>query len=131
VDVDALVGDILERYPEVSLEGRAGSVLGDPNQLAIALTNLLDNALRHGLPPVQIVLGQEGGRVLVGVSNAGPAISPANLPQIFDRFFTTDREHGTGLGLALVRVICRAHGGDVSAESESGRTSFVLSLPRG
>jgi len=129
VDLDALVEDVLERYPGVECAGRSGFIQGDPSQLAIAMTNLLDNALRHGQPPVQIELEKEGGRVLVRVINAGPPISPSNLNQIFDRFFTTDREYGTGLGLALVRVICRAHGGDVSARSDDKQTVFQLSFP--
>ena len=74
----------------------------------------------------------EGPWTGVDVTDDGPGISPANLPKIFERFFTTDRERGgTGLGLALVRAVAEAHGGKVEVESRPGHTRFRITLPRG
>jgi signal transduction histidine kinase len=69
------------------------------------------------------------GQTGFDVIDDGPGISPANLPRIFDRFFTTDRSEGTGLGLALVKAICEAHGGSVTVQSAPGRTVFSVRLP--
>jgi pSer/pThr/pTyr-binding forkhead associated (FHA) protein len=61
----------------------------------------------------------------------GAGIAPENVPRVFERFFTTTRgAGGTGLGLALVRTIVRAHGGEVTVESAPGRTRFRVALPR-
>jgi two-component system sensor histidine kinase AtoS len=63
------------------------------------------------------------------VTDSGVGISPENMVRIFDPFFTT-RSGGTGLGLANVERILRAHGGSVSVYSKQGQgTSFMLCLP--
>ena len=72
--------------------------------------------------------------VKLSVSNSGAAIAPEHLPRLFDRFYRVDasRERfseGAGLGLAITRSILRAHGGDVQVRSDSGTTSFELTLP--
>ena len=70
--------------------------------------------------------GWTGFRVI----DDGRGISEANLPRVFDRFFTTDRgAGGTGLGLALVRAIAVRHGGEVTVDSRPGRTVFTVRLP--
>jgi len=48
---------------------------------------------------------------------------------VFDRFFTTDRAEGTGLGLALVRAVVESHGGHLTVTSSPGDTRFVMRLP--
>ena len=65
------------------------------------------------------------------VYNTGPTISAANLPRIWDRFFTTRAdEGGTGLGLTIVASVVRAHGGTVFCESDRERgTTFRVTLP--
>jgi signal transduction histidine kinase len=80
---------------------------------------------------VQVVGFTDGAWTGVDVIDDGPGISPANLPKVFDRFFTTDRaKGGTGLGLALVRAVMEAHGGRVEVESVLGRTRLRVVLPR-
>jgi signal transduction histidine kinase len=64
------------------------------------------------------------------VIDDGQGISPANAERVFDRFFTTNREHGgTGLGLALCRRIVETHGGTIEVESKPGRTCMRVRLP--
>jgi signal transduction histidine kinase len=70
--------------------------------------------------------------VHVAVTDSGPGIADADLPRVFDRFFTTrGAALGTGLGLALVKAVVVAHGGEVRAESPPGRgAAFHVVLPR-
>jgi signal transduction histidine kinase len=131
VDLDALLGRITARWPQVSLGGAAGTLPGAASQLESAVENLVQNAVTHGGPEVKVQLNawREPGVVVIEVLDDGRGISPANLPQIFDRFFTTDRARGgTGLGLALVKAVVTAHNGVVSVESAPGRTCFTLRL---
>jgi two-component system sensor histidine kinase ChvG len=129
VDLDTLLAGVVARYPAVTLSGAAGSVRGDSRQLAAVAVNLIENALRYGAEPVTVAAWTDRDSAGFSVTDAGPGISPANLERIFDRFFTTDRERGTGLGLALVAAICRAHGGSVEATSTPGRTVLTVRLP--
>ena len=120
---------LLERVADeegVAFEGTATRVRGNPTQLEAVARNLIDNARRHG----------QAGRIVVrahahgfDVEDDGRGISEANQPQVFDRFFTTDRAGGgTGLGLSLVRTIAQSHGGDATVESGPGRTVFHIRL---
>ncbi|MBK9366565.1 MAG: ATP-binding protein [Deltaproteobacteria bacterium] len=131
VDLDALLGRVAARWPQVSLGGAAGTMPGAASQLESAVENLVQNAVTHGGPEVKVQLNawREPGVVVIEVLDDGRGISPANLPQIFDRFFTTDRARGgTGLGLALVKAVVTAHNGVVRVESVPGRTCFTLRL---
>ena len=68
-------------------------------------------------------------RVSILITDDGPGIEPERLAHIFDPFYTT-RSGGTGLGLANVERIVRAHGGSIRVESEPGEgTSFLLMFP--
>jgi signal transduction histidine kinase len=131
-ELDGLVSGVAQRY-DVPVEGQAGTVHASAEQLDVAIDNLVENALRYGGDDVRVRLRltRDGDQVAVCVHDDGPGIAPANLPRIFDRFFTTARgSGGTGLGLALVRTIANAHGGRVQVESRPGDTRFTLSLPR-
>jgi PAS domain S-box-containing protein len=105
----------------------------DPVRLGQALDNLLDNAVRHGLPPVRLLGLVDGDDVLIRVSDAGPGV-PAELePHLFQRFALAGSTGGTGLGLYLVREIARGHGGDVEyhAGADGEQPAFEIRLPRG
>ncbi len=95
-------------------------VRADAGQLRRALLNLARNAVaaaRNGR--VQIAARRRETGVRIEVSDDGPGVAPALREQIFTPFFTT-REKGTGLGLAFVREIVRAHGGDVGVRDAPG-----------
>lgn len=127
-DLQAVVGDGAERFG-VPVVGRAGQVRGDRSQLDAVLTNLLENARVHG-GAARVRAFVEGGTTGFEVEDDGPGISEANLPQVFDRFFTTRRGKGSsGLGLALVRAIVFTHGGEVTVRSSPGCTVFRVVLP--
>lgn len=129
VDLQALLAEVAA-VRGVALRGTTPPVDGDRAQLESVVANLVENALRHGGPGVTVAI--EAGPDGFAVVDDGAGITSANLPRVFDRFFTTDRTGGgTGLGLALVRAIVRRHGGDVAVESRPGRTAFVVRLPHG
>lgn len=133
VDLDELVQSVADRRPVV-VKGPFGTALGDGTQLDLVLVNLVDNGLQHGRgddPERQVTVTIRGlaeGSGFV-VHDDGRGISVGNLEKVFDRFFTTDRAHGTGLGLALVRAIVERHGGSLDLRSEPGDTAFEVRLP--
>ena len=106
----------------------------DPDLLEKVFFNLLSNAFKFtpGGGSVQIELTEEGGRVFIRVIDTGSGIRPANLPHLFDRFYTEDRSMGTGIGLHLVKEYIDMHGGETRVESEPGqRTTFTVCLRKG
>ncbi len=128
--LDQLVLETGERYPDISVVTGGGSVRANPAQLALALDNLVDNARHHGGGAVLVRAWRDRDLVGIDVEDDGVGISADNLPRVFERFFTTAGDRGrTGLGLPLVRAICRAHGGDVTVQSEPGCTRFRLAWP--
>jgi PAS domain S-box-containing protein len=113
-------------------------IIGDSHRLQQTFTNLLTNAIkftpREGT--VDVRLNRIGSQVEIQVIDSGEGIHPDFLPHVFDRFRQADsgraRTHpGLGLGLAIVRELVQAHGGNVVAESEGkGKGSaFTVTLP--
>lgn len=125
---------LVERFPAQALMAHA-----DEARLTQAVQNLLANALRHTPAGGSIaieVAGEEDGRIDIVVHDDGAGIEAEHLPHVFDRFYRVDRSRsrhsgGAGLGLAIVRAIVEAHGGEVSAASEgAGQGSvFRIRLP--
>lgn len=106
----------------------------DPDLLEKVFFNLLSNAFKFtpGGGSVRIELTEEGDRVFIQVIDTGSGIRPANLPHLFDRFYTEDRSMGTGIGLHLVKEYIHMHGGEIHVESEPGqRTTFTVCLRKG
>jgi len=110
-------------------------VQGHPPQLQRLFRNLLDNALRYNRQGGRISVRAErrGNLVRVAVADTGLGLAPAQLPQVFDRFWRASEDRtdgGSGLGLAIASRICRAHGGRIQVSSELGQgSSFVVDLP--
>jgi signal transduction histidine kinase len=108
----------------------------DRDLLGLALRQLLDNAVKYSPSTSTIEIAAIGnGAVDIAVRNTGPAIPEREQVRIVERFYRgTHARHvpGTGIGLAIVQQIARAHGGSltVSSTAEAG-TAFTLSLPRG
>lgn len=121
----------------LSLDGTRAPVSGDAEALARALWNLLDNAAKYSPPgsPIRLELGVDGPFVAISVSDEGAGIPAADQEKIFRPFYrgavaTASGIKGTGIGLATVAQIIRAHGGEVRVVSEPGQGStFTIVLP--
>jgi heavy metal sensor kinase len=97
-----------------------------------ALGNLVENALRHGRGHITVRAARGGGRVELRVRDQGPGFSPEFVAHAFDPFSRGDPGRpgpGAGLGLAIVDVIARAHGGVAHAENRDGGAEVWLDLP--
>jgi signal transduction histidine kinase len=109
-------------------------VLADAERMALVLSNLVSNALRHTERGGTVTLSAlpTGDRVRFEVADSGEGIPAEYLDRIFDRFFSVPgrRAGGVGLGLYLVREIVAAHGGEVGVRSTPGEGScFWFTLP--
>lgn len=103
-----------------------------PNQLNQVWVNLIFNALQamENRGNLTIHASHFDDLLFVKIEDSGPGIPFENQARIFDPFYTTKKEgEGTGLGLNLVKKIVRKHQGDISLESEPGKTTFTISLP--
>jgi len=115
------------------------TILGDPDEVRAALSNLIDNAVKYSGNDVRVTVETakvDGKYVTVRVRDQGLGIPKTELKQIFKRFYRVPgapatRVKGIGLGLYIVRSVAKRHGGRAWAESEGpGRGStFVLQLP--
>jgi two-component system sensor histidine kinase FlrB len=104
---------------------------GNRTALAAALTNLVNNAF-EAAPDVVVTLQAKlrGDRVEFTVRDNGPGIAPSLHSKVFEPFFST-RPAGTGLGLAVVKTVAEAHGGNLALHSELEHgTRIDLDLPR-
>jgi histidine kinase len=110
-------------------------VVADHNAMARIFDNLLSNAIRHTGRGgrVSIEARESSSRVLFSVRDTGPGIPEDQLPMLFGRFVKIgDGKDKTGLGLALVKRLVEAQGGQISVESRVGEGStFTFALPEG
>lgn len=106
-------------------------LVGEPDTLERAVTNLLDNAVKFSPPGGTIHVHLQGDTLRI--ADQGPGIPEEDLPRVFDRFFRSDKARntpGTGLGLSIVAHTINAHGGQVTAQrSDEGGAEFVVRLP--
>jgi signal transduction histidine kinase len=119
---------------DVDTDPAAGAIVTDAERLRAALVNVIMNA-RHavdGRPTQRVALTtrrRDGATVMITVSDTGVGIERADLPRVFDPYFTTKRG-GTGLGLPITKNIVDGLGGTIVAASEPGRgTEIRITLP--
>ncbi len=126
-----------ERGVELTIDLADVHVAGSRRDLAIAVRNLLDNAIRH--TPAGGKVGAElevvGEDAVLRISDTGEGIPTRDIERVFERFYRVDNARaratgGTGLGLAIVKHVVESHGGSVTVESELGAGSlFTIHLP--
>ena len=113
-------------------------VLADPHWLHQVITNLLTNALKFTPAGgrVTISTGRDGAEAVLAVTDTGVGVAAGDLPRIFDRFFRGQQAaqiSGSGIGLAVAAELVQAHGGRLTARSETSGpgqgTAMTLSLP--
>ena len=123
----------------LSSEGGAG-LFADALLVKQALGNLVSNAVDHTPAggTVSVVVTAAGGGVTIAVADTGSGIPAGHLPRVFDRFYRADAARaakprgGAGLGLAIVAMVMRWHGGTATAESRAGMgTVMTLRFPAG
>ncbi len=137
VDVAVLAKNISKEFEAravergLAIDNRAQSAIvnGDELRLRELLRNLLENALRHARELIVVESQANGRTVEVIVFNDGDAVEEPYRERIFERAFSGD-SRGSGLGLAMVRWIARAHQGDAFVrEGKAGGAEFVVRLP--
>jgi two-component system sensor histidine kinase KdpD len=105
----------------------------DPVLIEIALTNLLENALKYGADPIEISARIQSGELVVEVTDRGPGIPASEVSRVFEKFHRAGRDAspgGVGLGLAICRAVIAAHGGRIWARNrEQGGAAFCFTLP--
>lgn len=143
---DIVLGCVEQRVEALRAQGvelalRLGdslpATLGDAAQLQRVFLNLIDNALQAmrawpGGKHVTISTLSDKGEIVAAVEDDGPGIPEADLPMVFEPFYTSRGSEavGAGLGLAICRAIVQTHGGSMQVHSSPGkRTTFTVSMP--
>jgi two-component system, OmpR family, sensor histidine kinase RstB len=131
VDLLALAAEEAARYDDCSAEGSPVIVLGEAYLLRRLIRNLLENASRHGRPPIRVEVKRQSASAILEVVDRGDGIAEAERESIFMPFHRLKADaKGSGLGLSLVRQIARLHGGDVVVAPRPGEPScFQVRLP--
>ena len=147
VDVDAAVSlaidqstiDAQAKGISVVHNGERGlQILGNGDEVALALGNLVANAVAYSPGDSRVVVAARAREMMVDLSitDQGIGIPAAEIDRIFERFYRVDPARhrstgGTGLGLSIVKHVAASHGGEIKVWSVEGQGStFTLSLPR-
>jgi two-component system, OmpR family, sensor histidine kinase SenX3 len=147
VDVDSVVArsidqstiDAQSKGIEVVHDGERGlQILGQGDEVALALGNLVANAVAYSPVRSRVVVAARANDLVVdlSVTDQGIGIPASEIDRIFERFYRIDPARhrstgGTGLGLSIVKHVAASHGGEVRVWSVEGQGStFTLSLPR-
>ncbi|HEX6513742.1 MAG TPA: ATP-binding protein [Chloroflexota bacterium] len=135
-NLSEIAADVIDRLQPVNdghelqlvAEDREFLAQVDYVQMSQVITNLVDNAIRHGQPGAPIRVVVVDGEVTI--ENSGPGLSEAERLHIFDRFYRGDGlASGTGLGLAIAKGVMDAHGGRIWAENTGDGVAFHVALP--
>ncbi len=138
IELEPWLGDLLASRPDEPVERSVSPgvhVFADPTHLHQIVSNLLDNAARHGRPPVHVEVTASDGYVEISVTDHGDGVPPEFAPILFDEFSqasTGDQRTttGLGLGLSLARELARADRGDLVLRPGTGGACFVVTLPQ-
>ncbi len=147
-DVSAAAADVAELFQPVAEEAGLAletaiapgiAISGNRELFSQALTNLVDNAIKHGAPapgspPAQILLSVQalGGQIEVSVGDSGAGVPPADRERVLERFVRLDASRskpGSGLGLSLAAAIARFHGGMLRLADNKPGLKAVMLLP--
>jgi signal transduction histidine kinase len=141
VDLDRLVDTLVERAATqpglegatVTRVGEAGEITADARLLRRALWNLVENAGKHGAPPITAALARGDDGVTITVADRGPGVPAEDRERVFEPFTRLDparSSRGVGLGLTIARRVAEVHGGTLVAGDGEHGFGFTLSLPR-
>ncbi|MDO6705196.1 PAS domain-containing sensor histidine kinase [Photobacterium sp. 1_MG-2023] len=133
-ELDAMVeAQVVANQVDFSIEcdDESPCILGNANALASAISNLITNAIQMSGKQCRVSLSVACTQEMIhlSVTDNGPGIAPDMQKKVLEPFFTT-RQQGTGLGLAVVQMVAKAHNGSLSLQSVPGEgTTFTLSVP--
>lgn len=127
VDVSELIAELPFDALSITVESN-GPVTADPDLLAAAFLNLLDNALRHGATEVRVTISQEGGQTKVQLHDNGSGLAEATRQRLQDAIDAQDYDGKTGLGLMLSDLVARAHGGRLMLLPVESGCTVAMSL---
>lgn len=135
--LEQVVGELQTSYPERRIElsvDPAAQLAADHARLAQMFSNLLANAITHGAidQPVRVDAVLSPGELQLAVVNAGSAIPPEAMQQLFQPFYRSNphsRVQGLGLGLYIASQIAEAHGGRLDVTSDATETRFTFRMP--
>lgn len=121
----------------IAVDTAPATIVGDPDRLSEALTNIVSNAVQYNIDGgrVAVRLGVDRHEAVLTVGDTGVGISADDLPRVFDPFFRADAARGrssggAGLGLAVARTIVHAHDGRITCDSRPGHgTTMTIHLP--
>lgn len=130
----------LSKYVNLVFGNNAGDlqpIFGDPEKLALAINNLLDNAIKYTPSggTITFKLDKKDNDAVITISDSGVGIPAAEQKRAFSKFFRASNvmrmeTEGTGLGLFIVRNVVRRHGGKITFSSrENQGTTFIITLP--
>ncbi|MFA5668860.1 MAG: ATP-binding protein [Balneolaceae bacterium] len=146
LDLASFVSSIFQNFSSLANRNNINFTIQAPDsldawfnqdQIDKVITNLLSNSFKFTPDgnEISVFLAKQNEQAVIKVSDSGMGISQKDLPFIFDRFYQSSNsksrlQHGTGIGLALVKHLVELHGGTITAESELGAgTTFTIILP--
>jgi signal transduction histidine kinase len=142
VDITTVVERVLAsvragtgRDISLQVDGELPSISADPDKLAQVVTNLVDNAIRHGDGHVTITVSPVSGGdpfdgVVMHVDDEGEGISPSIRSRVFTKFWKHGSRGGSGLGMYIIHGLTRAHGGTVEiGEAPGGGARITIVWP--
>jgi len=144
LDLGIIAEDVVDEYRDmaadreikIGLEAKPGmKIEADQTLVTRMLVNLVNNSITYGRKKglVTVRLSEEKERIVIEVEDNGIGIAEKDIPHIFDRFYQTDtsrENHGSGLGLSIVKRIVDAHKGTIDVKSKPGQGStFTVKLP--
>jgi two-component system sensor histidine kinase MprB len=132
IELDTIIREAVERTRrrapglrfELALEPTV--IAGDPDRVARAVTNLIDNARKWSPPDGEVEIGLRDG--VLSIRDHGPGFEEGDLPHVFDRFYRADKARrmpGSGLGLAIVKQAVESRGGSAVAANAEGGGAIV------
>ena len=133
--IGAAIRELRSTVPKLTVHLTGSEALNVPmsdENLGIVLSNLADNAVRHGATRLDVTAERDRNGLVLHVADDGDGIAPGNRARIFEAFFTTRRdEGGTGMGLPIVQALIERHGGAIALEEPQPMTgtAFRVRLP--
>lgn len=131
--IESLKYSILVKNIQINIDNTLEhKIVSDPHKLYLILRNILDNGCSFGIEKgiIDVVIGQNGSKLVISITNQGEAPHVEYKPQLFTRFaHGPEGYHGLGLGLSVVRDLCELMDGSIDYDSDGSSVTFTVTLP--